>query len=123
MSGHLAASFALTVLILLVLGHLTIGNSRAIELTARPVMGFAPQDIRIQLRVHRNPANRQIRVAAVSDNFERVSQWDVEGERAPVIYELTYRDVPAGDLDITAEVADTTHVLARDSAHVTLLGR
>ena len=73
MPTHVAACLGTTALILFVLLGLTTSDPKPLILTVRPMIAFAPSDVRVEIRLRPNAANRQLRVAADSGLFRRDS--------------------------------------------------
>ena len=83
---------------------------------------YEPATVRLRVRVVQHPDNRALTVALVSDGFERSSLEQLEGAASPLVRWIDYRDVPAGEYAVVAEVVRTTGAAqARD--RLTVLSR
>ena len=93
---------------------LAIGACLVVSLLVRPqnlsvtVEGariqFEPGYVRLRIRVTPDTQNRALTIGLVSPAFERSSLEQLEGERAPVTRWVEYKDIPAGDYAVVAEV-------------------
>jgi len=72
-----------------------------------PAVAFAPANVRIRTRIEPNPDNRRITVVADGAAFYRSSEMQLDGEQAPKVIELWFRDVPGGDYEIYAILTDS----------------
>jgi hypothetical protein len=64
-------------------------------------------NVRIRARIEPNPDNRRITVVADGAAFYRSSEMQLDGEQAPKVIELWFRDVPGGDYEIYAILTDS----------------
>ena len=97
--------------LLLVLGACLLYNQPVISeapltLKINPLIGNAPQDVFVQLRLRPVDSDRVLSVQADSDTFNRASAWQIDGEYAPRIYTFWWRSLGAGDYIVTAIVGD-----------------
>ena len=84
---------------------------------------YEPATVRLRVRVERDPANRALTVALVSDGFERSSLEQLDGTAAPLVRWVEYRDVPFGVYSAVAVVQRTEKGLLRAEDTLTVLGR
>jgi hypothetical protein len=80
--------------------HLTMAVS--------PLVSFAPSSLRIRARLVPNDANRSLEVVAESADFYRSSLIPLEGERAPAVITVEFRDVPTGDYEVYSVLTDAS---------------
>jgi hypothetical protein len=76
----------------------------AIQVT--PAVAFAPATVRVKATVDRNDANRAIEVVAESASFYRSSEIQLDGDEAPRTSLFQFKDLPAGDYEVTALLID-----------------
>ena len=84
---------------------------------------YEPATVRLRVRVARDPANRALTVALVSDGFYRSSLEQLDGTAAPLVRWVEYRDVPFGVYSAMAVVQQTEKGLLRAEDTLTVLGR
>lgn len=65
---------------------------------------WEPATVRLRIRVEPDKANRALAVGIDSGEFGRSSAFTLEGERAQRTVWIEYRDVPAGEYVVRAEV-------------------
>ena len=73
------------------------GAGDQLTIAVSPGRSFAPALLRVRLRVEPNADNRSLEVIADSDGFYRSSEFQLEGDRSPVTFNLELRDVPEGE--------------------------
>lgn len=113
---HVAACLTATVLMLLLLAHLAIGN-KAIELAVSPRLAVqGPVTLSLRVRVHAEPQDRWITVQMDDGDFRRESTWAPDPNRT--LYTFNWRDVPGGDYEVVAAIGDAEHVRATDRQSV-----
>ena len=71
-----------------------------------PLISFAPTDMTIRTRIVPNDENRTLEIVAESDEFYRSSQIPLEGERAPAMIVVEFRDLPSGNYEIYGSLTD-----------------
>jgi hypothetical protein len=91
-----------------------------LRLTARFVS--APAYVRSLIRVVPNAENRVMRVAIDSDGYFRSSEFQLEGDKAPVSHWIDFKDVPAGHYQLTVEVIGSTGTRVTRHADFQVLG-
>lgn len=94
----------------------------AISLRVYPLISFAPSTLRIEVRVHPEPSDRQIMVVADGENFYRESGWTIDPEHCPKLFSWPLRDLPAGEYVITAAIGDWQNARAVDRQTVRVQG-
>lgn len=116
----LVACFVVALSVLAGLAHLVVTDPKPLHLTVRPLISFAPTNVEIKVRVHADTEDRWISVQADSGEFARRSDWTIEGDR--VLYVVSWRDLPAGEYDITASIGHGDQIRAQDRAHIVVNG-
>lgn len=120
MNGPLAACLAFTVGFLLLLAHLTIGSQKAIELSVRPSVAFAPASVQVRIRIQPEETDRWVALTFESADFYRDSAWTVEGAR--VLYSWVQPGLPVGEYRVTAKIGHDKITRASDVQQVLVNG-
>ena len=81
---------------------------RPLHVRISPTMAHAPADLYIYVSVARRPDNRLLRVSAESDDFFRSSETQLDGENSARVTVVRFRELPAGDYEIRAELIVST---------------
>ncbi|HEX7794451.1 MAG TPA: hypothetical protein VF456_08885 [Vicinamibacterales bacterium] len=81
---------------------------RPLHVRISPTMAHAPADLYIYVSVARRPDNRLLRVSAESDDFFRSSETQLDGEHSARVTVVRFRELPAGDYQIRAELIVST---------------
>ncbi|MEO8678189.1 MAG: hypothetical protein ABI665_04030 [Vicinamibacterales bacterium] len=68
---------------------------------SRPVISTR-DGVTVRAIVARDARNRAIGIQADSGEFFRSSETELDGERAPRVFELRLHDLPSGDYQVTA---------------------
>ena len=71
-------------------------------------MSFAPSNLTIRTRLVPNEENRFLEIVAESDEFYRSSRIPLEGERAPAVITIEFRELPRGDYNVYGVLTDRT---------------
>jgi hypothetical protein len=101
------------------------GASEKVQLRVAPSISFAPADLVIRAIVPSNAKNRAVEIVAESPDFYRSSEVQLDGDRAPVVTECEYRDLPAGRYTVTAVLkgsGDKAIAVAREEVRVMAAG-
>ncbi len=85
------------VLTCLSLSGLGAEGRSTLSITITPLMSFPPAQITLTARISRHADNRWLTCALLSDGWERLSRRQLDGESAPQIMQLFWKDVPAGE--------------------------
>jgi len=97
---------------------LPAGSAQPLTLAPLPAHAFAPAAVRIRARVEPNADNRVLTIVADGPDFYRRSDVPLDGEEAPRTFELWFKDLPAGDYEVSAiltTTSDRPRVAARSS--------
>lgn len=95
-----------------------------LTLTVSPLIGFAPLDLVILLRLQPAPEDRSLRVVFESSEYFRSSDWSLPGADSPRLFRVEWKRVGAGEADVHALVWTATRtVRASASQHVIVAGR
>src|SRR5262245_41114169 len=106
---------------LLVLGSPTSADA---PLTVRvtPVAAMAPASVRVRTTIEANASNRGLRVVTESDSFFRASQIPLDGDRAPRTNDIMFKDLPAGEYEVTVTLIGPRGPLASDWKRLSVSG-
>lgn len=123
MPSHLVASASFTVAVLAWLTFAVANGPPPISLRVSPPhFAHAPAYVTVQVRLRPQQSDRLIIVTADGPQFYRRSEWSVDGEFAPRLYQpIAYRDIPAGLYVISATVGTAHRIRARARAELTVL--
>lgn len=111
--------FVATVAFLVPLAHAVLAE-KALRLKVSPAVSFEPARLAIQVRLQPDPADRWITVGMDSGGYSRSSGWTIEGDR--MFYTVDWRDVPAGDYEVSAAVGHGAVTRASERAAVIVRG-
>jgi hypothetical protein len=77
-----------------------------LALRVTPNVSNAPGTVIIKATVTPNAANRILSIEADSGSFFRSSEVQLDGDRAPLVTEMSIRDLPSGEYTVAAELRD-----------------
>ena len=77
-----------------------------LRIDVSPRVSMAPAVLRIRATVTPDAANRALQIVADSDSFYRSSMVPLDGAKAAVITEMTLRNLPGGEYDVTVVLVD-----------------
>lgn len=88
-------------------------------------MSVAPAVVRIRAIVTPDAANRALQIVAESGAYYRSSMVPLDGANAAAITEMTLKNLPGGDYDVTVVLvdADGRRTFDRRQITVTTMGR
>lgn len=98
---------SITCLVILVLAyafHLVVTDAKLKIVVEGGAFHFAPATVRLRIRVEPDVKNRALAVGIISPDFETSSLEQLDGDKAPITRWVTYKDVPAGEYAVVAEV-------------------
>jgi hypothetical protein len=87
---------------LLAASPLSAGNRLAVRVS--PAVCFSPANLIVRTTVESDAGNRALEVSAESDNFYRSSQIQLDGDKAPRVTQVYFRDLPPGSYDVTVDL-------------------
>ena len=74
-----------------------------LSIRVTPATSFAPASLSVRILLDRNTDDRWMRITIESDEYFRSSDSGLD-EKSPRLLILQYRDLPAGEYDLYAEV-------------------
>jgi len=77
-----------------------------LKVRVSPQRGLAPADIAVTVTLPANDANRLLEVAVESPLFYEATAVDLDGARAPMVRDVRFRHLPAGDYEVRILVTD-----------------
>ena len=89
---------------ILLIASTSAGGSEALTLRASPRSSFAPSNLQILVRLAPDDGNRSLTIEADSDDFYRMSEIPLEGDRAPRSVLVGFRALPGGNYQVTASL-------------------
>ena len=118
-----------TVLCFVILTAVSVASGGAAEdrlrIDVSPRMSVAPAVVRIRATVTPDAANRALQIVAESGAYYRSSMVPLDGANAAAITEMTLKNLPGGDYDVTVVLvdADGRRTFDRRQITVTTMGR
>ena len=85
-------------------GAVTLDADQSVRVRVSPASAMAPADVLVYVTIERSAENRVLRVSAESEDFLRSSEVSLEGEGSARVSIFRFRDLPAGEYDVTADV-------------------
>jgi hypothetical protein len=82
------------------------GATEKLALRVTPNVSNAPSTVNIKATVMPNAANRLLSIEADSGSFYRSSEVQLDGDRAPLVTELSLKNLPSGEYTVAAELRD-----------------
>lgn len=82
--------------------------SQPVRVRVSPQNAMAPADVLVYVTVEPSADNRLLKVSAESEDFFRSSELSLQGEGSARISILRFRELPAGEYDVTADVIGPT---------------
>jgi hypothetical protein len=77
-----------------------------LKVRVSPQRGLAPADIAVTVTLTANDDNRLLEVAVESPLFYQATAVDLDGARAPMVRDVRFRRLPAGDYEVRVLVTD-----------------
>ncbi|MBI2834427.1 MAG: hypothetical protein HYX76_08375 [Acidobacteria bacterium] len=100
--------------IILLIGAQTATADAPVSLLLPQRIAPAYSDVFVTARVPRHTDNRLLRVQVDNgDTFLRATDFQLDGEEAPIAYQVQWRDLPQGDYAVTAVVIGTQGIRGR----------
>ena len=87
-----------------------------------PGVALAPANVNVRARVDRDADNRGLEIAAESDEFFRSSYIALDGDRAPVVTELSFKGLPSGQYRVSVVLHGSHGVRSSVSKPLMILG-
>lgn len=97
-------------------------GERALDVSVRPSVTFAPGSARIVARVEPHEDNRVLIIEADSPAFYRSSHVQLDGEHSARVHPLLLKGIPAGEYKITVRLRDSDGVRAVASGALEVIG-
>ena len=89
----------------LALSTATLGAAgEPVSVRVNPSVAIAPTMLAIRVNVAPQATNRALEIVVDSGDFYRLSRVQLEGDKGPVVNNLTIDRVPAGAYEVTATV-------------------
>jgi len=91
---------------LIVLTVLPVDGEGPLRVAVTPIHSFAPATVTIRARIEPSADNRTLAIVADGDDFYRSSEIQLDGVHAPKIVDLRFSNLPGGDYQFSAVLAD-----------------
>jgi hypothetical protein len=95
---------AATVVALLAWTEWPSASAAPLAMTVSPAMSLAPATVDIGLHLIANRENHLLVVEADSGDFFRSSEIPVDGDHAPTMMNVRFRDLPEGEYQVVASL-------------------
>ena len=82
-------------------------GAQPLTLSVTPSYAFAPATVQVRVRLDPSADNRALEIVADSSEFYRSSLVQLEGERAPRVISLDFRNLPEGAYEIRSVLFDS----------------
>ena len=100
---------------------LPLNGREPLTIAVSPAFAFAPATVRVRARIEPNADNRRLTIVADGVALYRSSEIQIDGEQAPRTFELSFRDLPGGEYQVSAVLTDTAgrqRAIARQATRV-----
>jgi hypothetical protein len=94
-------------LLIAALLSVTLSAGERLTVTTPGTISLTGRDWWVRVRVEPHTENRWLTIEADGDQFFRRSDFQLEGEDAPIIHHLWFKQLPAGCYDFTATLRAT----------------
>jgi hypothetical protein len=92
---------------LLLVAATAAASGETIVARASCTSGFAPQDVVIYALIERDARNRSVEFVVESESFYTSSTAELDGDRAPRLKQVWFRQLPAGEYKIRVTLRGT----------------
>lgn len=95
--------------------------SERLSLRVTPRQAFAPVNLWVSVSIDPDASNRALAIVADSEDFYRSSEIPLDGDRAPHVVTVEFRNMPGGDYQVTGVLLDAageSRAVAQQTAHV-----
>jgi hypothetical protein len=86
------------------LSTLTMDAGERLNVRVSPRVSYAPADLFIYVSVEHRAEDRILRVSAISEDFYRSSEKQLDGENNARVTIFNFRQLPSGSYDIEADL-------------------
>ena len=83
-----------------------VNAGQQLTLYVTPAQSFAPSFLMVRARIEPRAANRVLRIVADGEDYYRSSEIALDGEAAPRVIQMPFRNVPGGRYDVYAVLTD-----------------
>jgi hypothetical protein len=88
----------------MMLAALPLGAGQRLIVKVSPAVCFSPADLVVRTTIEADPGNRSLEISAESEDFYRSSEVPLDGDKAPRINQLRFRDLPSGSYDVRVDL-------------------
>lgn len=103
--------------------RLVAGPPPPLRVKVPTVAGFEPAKIHVEIRVAPIETDRGIGITLAGENYYTTHEWEGDGVRTQVLYPFDFRDVPAGEYELTVKLASQAAVRAVDVKKIIVLAK
>jgi len=100
---------------------LPVDGEEPLRVAVTPIHSFAPATVTIRATIEPSAENRMLAIVADGDDFYRSSEIQLDGDHAPRIVTLRFSNLPGGEYQISAVLADSAgrlRAIVRQSVNV-----
>jgi hypothetical protein len=98
-------------------------RSQRLDVRLSATVAFAPAVLRSTVFVEQDPANRMLRVSVDGENYYSSSDIALEGADSPRSHQILWRDLPAGEYQVSTELYGSTGTRAVLVRRFTVVGQ
>ena len=84
-----------------------LGAGERLVVKVSPAVSFSPASLIVRTTIEADAGNRSLQVSAESEDFYRSSEVPLDGDKAPRIDQLRFRDLPPGSYDVRVDLVGT----------------
>ena len=95
-------------------------SEERLRIEVSPKMSIAPAVVRVRAIVPPDAANRALQIFADSGVYYRSSMVHLDGANAAAITEMTFKNLPGGDYEVTVVLVDADGRRTTDRRQVTV---
>jgi hypothetical protein len=83
---------------------ISAASGELLTIKVSPAVAMAPASLTVRATIDANADNRELEIVAESPTFFRSSRMSLDGNRAPRVSEIVFRQVPAGTYAISVSL-------------------
>lgn len=103
--------------------RLIAGPPPPLSVKAPAFAGFEPAKIHVEIRVSPISTDNGIGLTLAGQDYYTTHEWEGDGVKDTRLYSFDFRDVPAGEYELTAKIGSRTEVRAVQVRRVNVLER
>src|SRR5258708_4237005 len=92
---------------LIVTAVLPLNGREPLTLAVSPAFAFAPATVRVRAQIEPSADNRRLTIVADGIELYRSSEIQIDGDKAPRLFELWFQEMPGGEYEVSAILTDS----------------